>query len=61
MATVPYIPGDKLALNFGGSRSLSGITVDQMRRFADTARMPASPMQLIAGDSRTDSRCLGKT
>ena len=40
-ATVPYIPGDKLALNFGGSRSLNEITVDQVRRFADQARLPA--------------------
>jgi serine/threonine-protein kinase HipA len=49
VATLPYIPGDKLALNFGDSRSLSEITVDQVRRFADTARMPASPLwQLVA-------------
>ena len=44
VATVPYIPGDKLALNFGGSRSLNEITVDQVRRFADRARLPASPV-----------------
>jgi serine/threonine-protein kinase HipA len=44
VATFPYIPGDKLALNFGGSRSLSEITVDQIRRFTDTARLPASPV-----------------
>ena len=37
---LPIIPGDKLALNFGGSRS--GITVDQMRRFADRAIARAS-------------------
>jgi len=44
VATLPYIPNDKLALTFGGSRSLSEITQDQMRRFADTARIPASPL-----------------
>ena len=44
VATLPYIPGDKLALSLGGSRSLSEITRDQMRRFADTARIPASPL-----------------
>ncbi len=44
VATFPYIPGDKLALNFGGSQSLSEITVDQIRRFTDTARLPASPV-----------------
>ena len=44
VATFPYIPGDKLALNFGGSQSLNEITVDQVRRFADRARLPASPV-----------------
>jgi serine/threonine-protein kinase HipA len=44
VATLPYMPKDALALNFGDSRSLAEITVDQVRRFADTARMPASPV-----------------
>jgi serine/threonine-protein kinase HipA len=47
VATIPYIPNDTLALNFGDSRSLSEITQDQMRRFADTARIPASPLWAI--------------
>jgi serine/threonine-protein kinase HipA len=51
VATLPYIPGDKLGLSFGGSRSLSEITQDQMRRFADTARIPASPLWQIAADT----------
>lgn len=48
VATLPYIPGDTLALSFGDSRSLSEVTPDQMRRFADTARIPASPIWKIA-------------
>jgi serine/threonine-protein kinase HipA len=48
VATLPYIPGDTLALSFGDSRSLSEITPDQMRRFADTARIPVSPLWKIA-------------
>ena len=48
VATLPYLPNDTLALSFGGSRSLSEITADQMRRFADTARIPASPLWRIA-------------
>jgi serine/threonine-protein kinase HipA len=44
VATLPYIPNDTLALSFGGSDSLSEITTDQVRRFADTARLPASPL-----------------
>jgi serine/threonine-protein kinase HipA len=48
VATLPYIPNDTLTLSFGGSRSLSEITPGQMRRFADTARIPASPLWKIA-------------
>lgn len=44
VATLPYIPRDELALSFGHSRSLSEITQDQVRRLADTARLPASPL-----------------
>jgi serine/threonine-protein kinase HipA len=48
VATLPYVPNDQLALTFGGSRSLSEITQDQMRRFADRARIPASPLWQVA-------------
>jgi serine/threonine-protein kinase HipA len=48
VATLPYIPNDTLALSFGGSRSLAEITPDQMRGFADKARIPASPLWRIA-------------
>jgi serine/threonine-protein kinase HipA len=51
VATLPYIPGDELALGFGGSRSLMEITTDQMRRFADTARLPASPLWPIVTET----------
>lgn len=44
VATLPYITDDNLALTFGGSRRLNEITVDQIRRFADTAGLPASPI-----------------
>lgn len=48
VATLPYISGDELALNFGGSRSLAGITQRQMRHFADAARIPLSPLWPMA-------------
>ena len=51
VATLPYIPGDGLALTFGGSRSLDDITPDQVRRFADTARLPASPLWPIVAET----------
>ena len=51
VSTLPYIPGGELALSFGGSRSLSEITPDRVRRFADTARLPASPLWKIVTDT----------
>ena len=44
VSTVPYLADDKLALSFGGSRSLQGISKEQVRRLADTARLPVSPI-----------------
>ena len=51
VATLPHLPDDKLGLSFGGSSSLSGITQDQMRRFADAARIPTSPLWQIAAET----------
>jgi serine/threonine-protein kinase HipA len=44
VSTAPYIAGDKLGLTFGDSRSLLGITTEQLRRFIDKAGLPASPV-----------------
>jgi serine/threonine-protein kinase HipA len=60
-STLPYIPNDKLALSFGDSRSLSEITAEQMRRFADTARIPASPLWKIAVETAERSADSWKT
>jgi len=51
VATFPYISGDRLALSFGGSRSLSEITVDQVRRFTDKAGLPTSPVWEIVRET----------
>jgi serine/threonine-protein kinase HipA len=51
VATRPYIRGDALALSFGGSKSLDGITIDQVRRFADTARLPMKPVKDLVSDT----------
>ncbi|HEY7855759.1 MAG TPA: hypothetical protein VIC32_04895, partial [Terriglobales bacterium] len=45
------IPGDTLALTFGGSKSLDGITLDQVRRFTDTAHMPMDPVWRIVRET----------
>ncbi len=44
VSTIPYLPDDKLALTLGGSRNLHGLTKDQIRRFADRAGLPVSPV-----------------
>lgn len=44
VSTRPYLPEDKLGLSFGRSRSLTSITREQARRFADTAGLAASPV-----------------
>jgi serine/threonine-protein kinase HipA len=51
VATLPYIPRNDLTLSFGGNRSLSEITTDQVRRFADTARLPSSPLWPIVTET----------
>jgi serine/threonine-protein kinase HipA len=61
VATLPYIPGDTLALNFGGSRSIGEITTDQMRRFADTARIPTSPLWVLAVEAAERTVAAWKT
>jgi serine/threonine-protein kinase HipA len=61
VATLPYLPNDTLALSFGGSRSLFEITPDQMRRFADTARIPASPLWRIAVETAERTVAAWKT
>jgi len=51
VATLPYLPTDKLALTFGGSRSLEKITLDQIRRFASTAGLAVMPISRIVRET----------
>jgi serine/threonine-protein kinase HipA len=51
VSTLPFIAADKLALGFGGSRDLSQITLDQIRRFADTAHLPVRPIWDVAQET----------
>jgi serine/threonine-protein kinase HipA len=52
VSTLPYIPNDKLALTFGGSRSLEEITPDQIRRFTSAAGLPAAPISRMVSETR---------
>jgi serine/threonine-protein kinase HipA len=51
LSTLPYIPGDELALTFGGSRNIHGIDADQLRRFTDTAGLPTTPIVRLVRDT----------
>jgi serine/threonine-protein kinase HipA len=51
VSTVPYITDDRLGLTFGGSRSLDEITLDQVRRFVEKARLPMHPVWLIVRET----------
>ncbi len=51
VATVPYLPKDNLALNFGGEKNISQITPDQVRRFADKARLSVNQLWTIAQET----------
>ncbi|WP_321471716.1 HipA domain-containing protein [uncultured Paludibaculum sp.] len=44
VSTLPYRHDDRLALSFGGSRALDGISANQIRRFSDTAGLPVRPV-----------------
>lgn len=47
VSTLPYIPGDALALNFGGTKDISRIAPDQVRRISETASLPVVPLLKI--------------
>ena len=51
VATAPYLPGDQLALSFGRSKNLGEITLDQIRRFAETAELPVNPIRSVAKET----------
>ena len=51
LATIPYLPNDRLALTFGGTKDIHGITREQIRRFADTAGLAVSPLWRIVQET----------
>ena len=51
VATLPYLPKDNLALNFGGEKHIGYITPDQVRRFAEKAGLPVNQLWTIAQET----------
>lgn len=51
VSTLPYIPDDRLALNFGGSKNIAWIDAEQIRRFAAKAGLAMPPTLEIAKET----------
>ena len=51
VATVPYLPKDNLALNFGGEKNIGHIMPDQVRRFAENAGLPVNQLWTLAQET----------
>lgn len=51
LSTIPYLPGDRLALGFGGSKDLHRVTRDQVRRLSEKAAVPVDPLWRIARET----------
>ncbi|MGE0715907.1 MAG: type II toxin-antitoxin system HipA family toxin [Alphaproteobacteria bacterium] len=51
LATVAYLPDDRLALGFGRERGLAGIARDQIRRFCEAAGAEVDPMWRIVAET----------
>ena len=51
VATLPYLPKDRLALTFGGSKDINEVTQAQIRHFADKAGLAVSPLWRIVEET----------
>ena len=51
VSTIAYIPNDKLALTFAGSKSFASLSLDQFARFADKVGLPAKLTRDTVGDT----------
>ena len=51
LATIPYLPNDRLALTFGGTKDIHGITREQIRRFADKAGLAVGPLWRVVQET----------
>ena len=50
LCTRVYLPRDRLALRFGDSNRLVGVTADRMRHFAHDARLAVAPLLRLTGE-----------
>ena len=50
LCTRVYLPRDRLALRFGDSNRLVGVTADRIRHFAHDARLAVAPLLRLTGE-----------
>ena len=51
LSTIPYLPNDRFALTFGGTKDIHGITREQIRRFADKAGLAVGPLWRVVRET----------
>lgn len=61
VATVPYLPDDRLALSLGDTKSFAEIDLDRFRRFADQAGLPTRIVLQTARETAVRVRDLWST
>ena len=61
VATVPYLPADRLALSLGDTKEFADIDLDRFRRFADKAGLPERVVLQTARETADKVRDLWPT
>ena len=61
VGTIPYIPGDRLALSLGDSKEFAQINLDRFRRFAEKAGLPVRLVMQTARETAAKVRDLWQT
>ena len=58
VATVPYLPGDRLALPLGGTKDFARVDYDRVRRLAERAGLPVRRVVQVAKETAEAVRTL---
>jgi serine/threonine-protein kinase HipA len=61
VATIPYIPPDRLALSLGNTKEFTDVDLDRFRRFAEKAGLPVRLVLQAARETATKVRDLWPT
>lgn len=61
VGTIPYIPGDRLALSLGGTKAFAEVDLERFRRLADKAGLPVRLVMQTARETAAKVRDLWRT